>query len=51
MYDMIRDIGSSVDSLATGRIFPYVVPGTLVQDLFHQWQSIPRPSILELVSN
>ena len=36
MYDMIRDIGSSVDSPATGKIFPYLVSGTLVQDLFHR---------------
>ena len=33
MSDMIRDIGSSVDSLAIGRIPPYLVPLSLVQDL------------------
>lgn len=33
MNDMLRDIGSSVDSLAMGRISPYLVPVSLVQDL------------------
>lgn len=33
MSDMLRDIGSSVDSLAMGRIPPYLVPLSLVQSL------------------
>ena len=33
MANMLRDIGSSVDSLATGRISPYLVPLLLVEDI------------------
>ena len=33
MADMLRDIGSSVDSLATGRIPPYLVPLSLVENI------------------
>lgn len=33
MSDMLRDVGSSVDSLAMSRIPPYLVPLTLVQDI------------------
>ncbi|CAJ1057627.1 uncharacterized protein LOC125802183 [Xyrichtys novacula] len=33
MSDMLREISSSIDSLAAGRIPPYLVPLSLVQDL------------------
>lgn len=33
MNDMLRDIGSSVDSLAMGKIPPYLIPLSLVQDI------------------
>lgn len=37
MSDMIRHIGSSVDSLAMGIIPPYLVPISLVQDLLSSY--------------
>lgn len=33
MSDMLWDIGSSVDSLAIGRIPPYLIPLSLVQNI------------------